>query len=166
VTMGSGIGTAVVGKANGVTVAGEGTGRGEETPGEHAPRIRLQKRNARKIPGIKTSISFYTFPVQIHDIHILAQGRSSLGWSISPSYKEDMKSLVNVPSGQQAQLVSVSERLLRKLRQYGLHLGDTLRVLRSAPLGGPLLVEVNGRELALGRSVAENLFVETECESH
>ena len=75
-----------------------------------------------------------------------------------------MKTLLNVPDGEQACLTSVSERLLRKLRQYGLHLGDTLRVLRSAPLGGPLLVEVNGRELALGRTVAENLFVETECE--
>ena len=160
-TIGSGIGRAVVGKARGVIVAGGGTGGGEETPGEHAHRIRLQKRNARKILGI-----FYTFPVQIHDIYVPAKGRSSLGWYISPRYKEDMKSLLNVPSGQQAQLVSVSERLLRKLRQYGLHLGDTLRVLRSAPLGGPLLVEVNGRELALGRSVAENLFVETECESH
>jgi ferrous iron transport protein A len=84
---------------------------------------------------------------------------------MSSSYKEDMKSLVNVPSGEQARLVSVSERMLRKLRQYGLHLGDTLRVLRSAPMGGPLLVEVNGRELALGRAVAEKLFVETECES-
>jgi ferrous iron transport protein A len=73
-----------------------------------------------------------------------------------------MKSLLNVPSGGQARLVSVSDRLLRKLRQYGLHLGDTLRVLRSAPLGGPLLVEVNGRELALGHAVAEHLFVETE----
>ena len=76
-----------------------------------------------------------------------------------------MKTLLNVPDGEQARLVSVSERLLRKLRQYGLHVGDTLRVLRSAPLGGPLLVEVNGRELALGRTVAEKLFVETECES-
>jgi Fe2+ transport system protein FeoA len=53
-----------------------------------------------------------------------------------------------------------------KLKQHGLHLGDTLRVLRSAPLGGPLLVEVDGRELALGRAVAEHLLVETECESH
>jgi ferrous iron transport protein A len=76
-----------------------------------------------------------------------------------------MKSLLNVPGGEQARLVSVSDRLLRKLRQYGLHLGDTLHVLRSAPFGGPLLVEVNGRELALGRAVAEHLFVEMECES-
>jgi ferrous iron transport protein A len=77
-----------------------------------------------------------------------------------------MKSLLNVPDGEQARLISVNERMQRKLRQYGLHLGDTLRVLRCAPLGGPVLVEVNGRELALGRTVAEKLFVETECESH
>jgi len=77
-----------------------------------------------------------------------------------------MKTLLNVPGGRQARLVSVSDRLLRKLRQYGLHIGDTLRVLRTGPMGGPLLVEVNGRELALGRAVAEHLFVEMECESH
>jgi ferrous iron transport protein A len=77
-----------------------------------------------------------------------------------------MKSLLNVPGGEKARLVSVSDRLLRKLRQYGLHLGDTLCVLRTGPMGGPLLVEVNGRELALGRAVAEHLFVEMECESH
>ena len=76
-----------------------------------------------------------------------------------------MKSLLNVPGGQQARLASVSERLLRKLRQYGLHIGDEVRVIRIAPLGGPLLIEVNGRELAIGRTVAENIFVETACES-
>ena len=77
-----------------------------------------------------------------------------------------MKSLLNVPGGGQARLASASERLLRKLRQYGLHVGDDIRVLRTAPLGGPLLVEVNGRELALGRAVAEKILVETECELH
>ncbi|HLO14464.1 MAG TPA: FeoA family protein [Anaerolineales bacterium] len=75
-----------------------------------------------------------------------------------------MKTLLNVPGGEQARLASVSARLMRKLRQYGLQVGDDVRVLRRAPLGGPLLIEVNGRELALGRAVAENIFVETECE--
>ena len=74
-----------------------------------------------------------------------------------------MKSLLNVPGGEQARLVSVSDRLLRKLRQYSLHIGDTLRVLRTGPMGGSLLVEVNGRELALGRAVAEHLFVEVNA---
>ena len=43
-------------------------------------------------------------------------------------------------------------------------MGDELGVLRSAPWDGPLLVEVKGRELALGRAVAEKIFVEAECE--
>jgi ferrous iron transport protein B len=58
--------------------------------------------------------------------------------------------LLNVPIGAWARLTSVNARLQAKLRQYGLHVGDRVRVLRSAPLGGPLLVEVNGREIALG----------------
>jgi ferrous iron transport protein A len=70
--------------------------------------------------------------------------------------------LLNVPNGKRAQLVSIGERLSSKLMQYGLHSGDFVRVLRIAPLGGPLLVEVNGREIALGRAVAEKIFVEVE----
>jgi ferrous iron transport protein A len=70
--------------------------------------------------------------------------------------------LLDVPIGKQARLVSVGDRLQAKLMQYGLHSGDFVRVLRSAPLGGPLLVEVNGREIALGRVVAEKILVEVE----
>ena len=47
-----------------------------------------------------------------------------------------------------------------RLTQYGLFKGDLVRVLRAAPLRGPLLVEVNGREIALGRRVAEKILVE------
>jgi ferrous iron transport protein A len=72
--------------------------------------------------------------------------------------------LLNVPNGQSARLISVDDKLRRKLQQYGLHLGDWVRVVRSAPLGGPLLIEVNGREIALGRAVAEKIFVEVEVE--
>ena len=78
------------------------------------------------------------------------------------SYNEEMVTLLNVPNGRRARLISISERLRAKLMQYGLHNGDFVRVLRSAPLGGPLLVEVNGREIALGRAVAEKIFVEVE----
>ncbi len=47
-----------------------------------------------------------------------------------------------------------------RLRQLGLVPGDQLRILRHAPLGGPLLVEINGREIALGRGVASRVEVE------
>jgi ferrous iron transport protein A len=54
-----------------------------------------------------------------------------------------------------------------RLRQLGLVPGDQLRVLRQAPLGGPLLVEINGRAIALGRRVACRVEVEeVECASH
>jgi Fe2+ transport system protein FeoA len=70
--------------------------------------------------------------------------------------------LLDVPNGKRARLVLVKGNLRSKLMQNGLHIGDSIRVLRSAPLGGPLLVEVNGREIALGRTVAEKIFVEVE----
>lgn len=76
-----------------------------------------------------------------------------------------MITLLDVPKGGCAQLISVSEHLRLKLRQYGLHVGDHVRVVRSAPLGGPLLIEVNSREIALGRSVADEIMVEVECGS-
>jgi len=47
-----------------------------------------------------------------------------------------------------------------RLIQHGLYPGDFVKILRAAPLDGPLLVEVNGRELALGQSVAKNIVVE------
>jgi ferrous iron transport protein A len=47
-----------------------------------------------------------------------------------------------------------------KLRQLGLVPGDNARVLRHAPLGGPILVEVGGRSIALGRGVASRVVVE------
>lgn len=77
-------------------------------------------------------------------------------------YKNDVIPLLKVPVGDVVRLESVDDSLLSKLMQYGLHVGDSLRVLRIAPLGGPILVEVNGREIALGRAVAEKIFVEAE----
>jgi Fe2+ transport system protein FeoA len=55
--------------------------------------------------------------------------------------------------------------LRSKLTQYGIYPGDCLRLLRKAPLGGPLLVACNDREIALGRGVADQIIVELEpCE--
>jgi ferrous iron transport protein A len=62
---------------------------------------------------------------------------------------------LNVP----ARILSF-DKVRAKLNQYGLYPGDEVRVVRVAPLNGPLLVEVNGREIALGRPIAEKIFVE------
>ena len=73
-----------------------------------------------------------------------------------------MITLLEIQVGSRVRLMGVNDALQKKLMQYGLHLGDSLHVLRIAPLGGPILIEVNGREVALGRVVAEKILVEVE----
>ncbi len=50
--------------------------------------------------------------------------------------------------------------LQTKLTQYGLYPGDIARVLRTAPFDGPVLIEVDGREIALGKNIAAQVIVE------
>ncbi len=52
------------------------------------------------------------------------------------------------------------QKMSARLQQVGLYPGDRLKVLREAPLGGPLLVRVGRREMALGRGVAGRILVE------
>ena len=74
----------------------------------------------------------------------------------------DKMTLIQVQTGQTVRIMSFNggEGLERKLRQLGLVPGDNARVLRHAPLGGPVLVEVDGRSIALGRGVASKVVVE------
>ena len=53
-----------------------------------------------------------------------------------------------------------------KLRQLGLLPGDLARVMRHAPFGGPIMIEVNGRTIALGKGVAAKIAVELERETN
>ena len=56
-----------------------------------------------------------------------------------------------------------NSRFQGRLLQHGLYPGDRARILRCAPLNGPLLVEVSGREIALGQGVAQMILVEVEA---
>jgi ferrous iron transport protein A len=90
-----------------------------------------------------------------------AQGVLSLGLPFISGYKCPM-TLLNAPQGQWLKVTALSggRGLRARLTQYGVFEGDSLRVLRVAPLHGPLLVEINGREIALGRRVADKILVE------
>ncbi|MCD6116464.1 ferrous iron transport protein A [bacterium] len=50
----------------------------------------------------------------------------------------------------------------RRLNQMGIHLGDVVVVRRSGIMGGPLLVEVHGSEVAIGRGMAKKIIVSRE----
>jgi len=49
-----------------------------------------------------------------------------------------------------------------KLRQLGLLPGRSARMLRQAPWGGPIMVEVDGRSIAIGKGIASKIYVEEE----
>ena len=47
----------------------------------------------------------------------------------------------------------------QRLNQMGIHVGDKVKVKRGGILGGPLLVQVHGLEVALGRGLSEKIKV-------
>ena len=52
----------------------------------------------------------------------------------------------------------------KRLSQIGIHPGDVIAMVRYGPLGGPLMIEVHGFQLALGRGVASQILVEKVAE--
>ena len=46
------------------------------------------------------------------------------------------------------------------LNTLGIHVGDRLEVVERAPFRGPVIVQINGTRLALGRGVARRVRVE------
>jgi Fe2+ transport system protein FeoA len=52
--------------------------------------------------------------------------------------------------------------LQRRLLDMGLTPGTKVVVVKSSPFGGPLEVQVRGSRLAIGRGVAERIYVKVE----
>ena len=50
------------------------------------------------------------------------------------------------------------------LNTLGIHIGDWLRVVERAPFRGPILVEVHGSRVALGRGIAAKVMVDADGE--
>jgi ferrous iron transport protein A len=44
----------------------------------------------------------------------------------------------------------------------GIHIGDWLKVVERAPFRGPVLVEINGSRVAIGRGVAAKVIVDVD----
>jgi DtxR family transcriptional regulator, Mn-dependent transcriptional regulator len=73
--------------------------------------------------------------------------------------------LARLERGQRARFARVSDSdpaMLRYLAERGIRPGVKLRVVGAQPFGGPLLVEVDGLEHALGGELAQKMRVELE----
>lgn len=64
--------------------------------------------------------------------------------------------------GEQARVIEVhgGRGLRRNLEQMGIHPGDIVSVARAGAFRGPILVEVHGSQIALGRGVARKVQVQ------
>lgn len=72
-------------------------------------------------------------------------------------------SLDNVPAGQSVQVIEIAAGRAANLQlaQLGIRSGARLAVRRSAPLGGPVLVESAGSVVAIGRGMARKVHVKS-----
>jgi Fe2+ transport system protein FeoA len=74
---------------------------------------------------------------------------------------EQQISLLEMVNGDTAIVLSLKSHrhATEKLHQLGIRVGVEIQLLRRAPLGGPLLVKVSGREIALGYELCSKILV-------
>ncbi|NOX44362.1 MAG: ferrous iron transport protein A [Caldiserica bacterium] len=67
-----------------------------------------------------------------------------------------------LPVGRRARVVRIDggRGLVARLARLGVVPGAEVEVISRAPVGGPILVEVDGARVALGRGVARRVVVE------
>jgi Fe2+ transport system protein FeoA len=73
----------------------------------------------------------------------------------------DTCSLDRAPGSRKAEVVEVLGGAVatRQLARLGILVGAILHIQRTAPLGGPVLVETRGGTVAVGRSIARKVLV-------
>jgi len=59
-------------------------------------------------------------------------------------------------------LIDGGQRVRSYLNTLGIHIGDWLTVVQRAPFRGPVLVEIHGSRVALGRGVANKIRVDMD----
>ena len=70
-----------------------------------------------------------------------------------------------VDTRRQARVVQINggEGVRSHLTTLGIHIGDWLEVVERAPFRGPVLVQIHGSRVALGRGVARKVMVDPDA---
>ncbi|GAB6182286.1 FeoA family protein [Thermodesulfovibrio hydrogeniphilus] len=73
-----------------------------------------------------------------------------------------MKTLLNINDGKRVKIIKISggRGIRQHLQCLGIHIGDIVTLKKTSFLGGPILLEVNGSQVALGKGVASKIEVE------
>lgn len=51
-------------------------------------------------------------------------------------------------------------RVRQRLNQMGIHPNDRILIKRSGAMGGPILIQIHGTEVAIGRGMARKIIVQ------
>ncbi|ADQ15458.1 FeoA family protein [Halanaerobium hydrogeniformans] len=73
-------------------------------------------------------------------------------------------SLKNIPENSEAEILYVPEHSL--LAPLGLRKGKKIKILSSQAWNGPLVVEIEGRQIALAKDIAKDILVRHEVLTH
>ena len=72
-----------------------------------------------------------------------------------------MGPLVDLPAGRRAEVIELRGGwgMQRHLSSLGIRPGKVLRKITSQPMGGPIMVEVEGARVAIGRGMAVRIII-------
>jgi ferrous iron transport protein A len=72
--------------------------------------------------------------------------------------------LIQLKTGQRAKILRLEggPGFQRNVRSRGIREGKALEVVTKHPIGGPIVIEIDGRETAIGRGMAMRIIVEVE----
>ena len=92
----------------------------------------------------------------------LRLAKSSRKQTVRKSNEPSTLTLDRVSAGQEARVLQIAAgtSATRQLAQFGICAGTTLTVRRSAPMGGPVLVDSGGSTVAIGRGMARKVTVQ------
>jgi ferrous iron transport protein A len=73
-----------------------------------------------------------------------------------------MTTLDQIDENRKAKVIDIQggAGIRQRLSQMGIHPGDTITILRHGALRGPILIEVHGSQVALGRGIVSRILVE------
>lgn len=64
--------------------------------------------------------------------------------------------------GEKGEIVDVGSRLLGGVSGMGIRDGKTVKVSSEQPMGGPIVIEIDGNKSSLGRGLAKSVTVRVE----
>jgi len=70
--------------------------------------------------------------------------------------------LSELSNGKKAKIVGLNggHGLRRKLRTIGIREGKLVKIVTTQPIGGPIVIDIEGEQVAIGRGMARKIMIE------